>query len=138
MEPKNNTHQQPFVLIVENNGILARQIHLLLTAAGFQVLSSASAAEALTIIKQRLPDVILSSITLGALSGYDLLRRLRADYRYEHLPVVLMPNRFDEADLLLALDLKVTDLLPKPFDAYDLVDVIHGALPTREPARKAS
>lgn len=138
MQSENNTHSQPFVLIIEKNTLLANQLDLVLKMAGFQSLPVSSVVEALTVLKKRLPDVIVSSVNLGTFSGFDLLLRLRSDYRYAHLPVVLMPDQFSEDELMLALDLKVTDILPKPFDAYDLVDVIHGALPQHAPARKAS
>lgn len=135
---ENNANNQPFILIVENQIVLARQISFLLRMAGFQTVISTSTVEAMKVIKQHRPDVVLSSTTLNGLSGYDLLRRLRTDYRYEDLPVVLMPTSFNDDDLYLALDLKATDLLPKPFDAFELVDVIQGALLDNQPARKAS
>lgn len=78
------------VLIVDDNEKNRKLARDVLGAAGFETLEAESAASAISLALERLPDVVLLDLRLPDLDGTDVLRRLRADTRSAGIPVVAM------------------------------------------------
>lgn len=128
MAKVNPTLEGALILVVEDHAPLLRDLSFLLQVAGFDVLSAADGVEALALMKRQIPDLVLSDIDMPNLNGYDLLRQMRADKRLAAVPCVFMSGRDDYEHLMTALDLGAADYLPKPFDAYQLIDSVHLSL----------
>ena len=139
----NNNYDGARVLIVDDHAPLARNMAFLMQIAGFEAFTAFSAEEALELLDQHVVDVVIVDAHMPRLSGFDLLATLKANDHTAHLPVVMTSNRYTYHDLMHALDLGAAEFLPKPFDAYDLVEAACGAMrgePQTEmlPLRKAS
>lgn len=80
--------RRPLVLIVDDDERNARLARDVLEAAGLATVTAATAAEALAIARERLPDVVLMDLRLPDLDGTEAMRRLAGDERTTRIPVV--------------------------------------------------
>jgi adenylate cyclase len=97
-----------------------RLMHAILTPRGFTVLVAASGQEAISILGQRLPDVVLLDVLMPELDGYETCRRIRADPRTAFLPVVMV-TAGGERWRRRALEAGADDFITKPFDQAELL-----------------
>ena len=96
-----------------------------LRARGYEALTAASGAAALTAIESRQPDCIVLDLGLPGVGGLEVLRRLRT---WATTPVVILTARDDERDRATALELGADDYVTKPFAMGDLLARVRGAV----------
>ncbi len=113
------------ILIVDDDDLLRRSLAFSLEQAGFQVDTSASAEDALAVVAQRRPDLVLLDIMLPGIDGVAALRRFRDDFS---LPVIFLSARRRELDQILGLELGAEDYITKPFNPDVLIARIHAVL----------
>jgi DNA-binding response OmpR family regulator len=113
------------ILMVDDDDLLRRSLAFSLEQAGFQVDTSASAEDALAMVAQRRPDLILLDIMLPGIDGVTALRRFRDDFS---LPVIFLSARRRELDQILGLELGAEDYITKPFNPDVLIARIHAVL----------
>ncbi len=116
------------ILLVEDHAPLLRNIAFILEVAGFDVMTAHNGAEALALLKRHTPDMIVSDLNMPEVDGAALLQMVRADARWSSLPFIMLSSRYSYDDLMRVLDLGADEFLPKPFDAYELIDAIQMAL----------
>ena len=76
--------------------------------------------EAMRALENLRPDLLLLDLIMPEVSGFDILRQVRAHQKFEHLPIIILTSSSDNKDKLLALDLGATDFLAKPVDPSEL------------------
>jgi two-component system KDP operon response regulator KdpE len=106
------------VLLVEDERALLRSLSMVLTARGYEVHAAASGGDGLTAAAAHPPDVVVLDLGLPDLSGFDVIRRLRAT---SAVPVVVLSARAGSGDKITALDLGADDYVVKPFDVGELL-----------------
>lgn len=121
------------ILLVEDEPGIQELLKLNLGMAGHQVIVSGDAEGALHYLKSALPDVILLDWMLPGMSGIELCRRLRADKRYQPVPIIMLTARGEEQDRVAGLDTGADDYLTKPFSPRELVSRIRAVLRRRAP-----
>jgi two-component system cell cycle response regulator DivK len=95
--------QPPLVLIVDDNEQNAKLARDVLRADGLETLTATTAAEAIALAREHLPDVILMDMRLPDMTGADAARTLAAGTRTATIPVVaLSALRLDDRDWLVA------------------------------------
>jgi two-component system phosphate regulon response regulator PhoB len=122
------TFVKPLILIVEDEAALQKLLAYNLEAAGFEVAQAFDGEEALTLLAERTPDLIVLDWMIPQLSGLELLRRIRRRPEHAHIPVVMLTARTEEADRLRGLELGADDYLTKPFSPAELVARIRAVL----------
>ncbi len=121
------------ILLVEDEPGIQELLKLNLGQAGHTVTATDDAEGALQYLKTTLPDVILLDWMLPGMSGIDLCRRLRADKRYQPVPIIMLTARGEEQDRVTGLDTGADDYLTKPFSPRELVSRIRAVLRRRAP-----
>ena len=121
------------ILLVEDEPGIQELLKLNLGQAGHQVTATDDAEGALQYLKTALPDVILLDWMLPGMSGIDLCRRLRADKRYQPVPIIMLTARGEEQDRVAGLDTGADDYITKPFSPRELVSRIRAVLRRRAP-----
>jgi len=121
------------ILLVEDEPGIQELLKLNLGQAGHKVTAADDAEGALQYLKTTLPDVILLDWMLPGMSGLDLCRRLRADKRYQPVPIIMLTARGEEQDRVSGLDTGADDYITKPFSPRELVSRIRAVLRRRAP-----
>jgi two-component system, OmpR family, phosphate regulon response regulator PhoB len=112
---------RPVVLVVEDETALQQVLAYNLERAGFAVEQAFDADEALTLIAERTPDLIVLDWMLPYMSGLELCRQLRRKAATANLPVIMLTARTEEPDRLRGLDTGADDYVTKPFSIDELV-----------------
>jgi DNA-binding response OmpR family regulator len=110
----------PHILIVEDQSNTAEMLASFFTAQGYEVTSVGWGKDALAFVQQTIPDLVMLDIRLPDIDGYEVCRRLRAQRRTEHVPVVFLTERGERGDKLMGLELGAVDYVTKPFDVQEL------------------
>lgn len=106
---------QPHVLVVEDEDALSELLQYNLKKEGFRVSVAADGEEALMLVEERQPDVVVLDWMLPKISGIEVCRRLRSRQETRNLPIVMLTARGEEADRIRGLDTGADDYIVKPF-----------------------
>jgi two-component system phosphate regulon response regulator PhoB len=109
------------LLIVEDDGALADLLVYQFTKEGFAVTATASGEEALILIDEAKPDLVILDWMIEGVSGIEVCRRLRRDSRTRELPIIMLTARGSEEDRVRGLDTGADDFVSKPFSPKELV-----------------
>ena len=121
------------ILIVEDEPAIAELLAVNLRHAGHCPILAGSAEEALRLIRDILPDVMLIDWMLPGMSGVALARELRAGARTREIPLILLTARSEEADTIAGLDAGADDYITKPFSPKELLARIRALLRRKAP-----
>jgi DNA-binding response OmpR family regulator len=116
------------IIIVEDDEDIGDSIRYNLEREGFRVRVAQTGEQALRLILDRPPDLILLDLNLPHMSGFEICRRLRAEPATARVPIVILTARTDESDKVLGLELGADDYVTKPFGLRELVARIRAAL----------
>ena len=106
------------VLIVDDEPPIRKLLRLGLNTQGYQTIEAPNAKTALNVLAEN-PDLIILDLGLPDMPGHELLRTIRA--RNEHVPIIVLSSRGDEAGKVQALDLGADDYITKPFGMNELL-----------------
>ncbi len=121
---------KPVVLVIDDNATNLKLAHWVLTSEGFDVVSVESAEEALAILSDQRPDLLLVDIALPGLSGLELTRMLRARADTRNLPIVAMTASAMKGDEAKALDAGCNAYLAKPVNTRILASQLRQVIAT--------
>ena len=121
------------ILVVEDEPQVQELVAVNLEHAGHRVRRASSAGEAVTSIREELPDVLILDWMLPDESGISLTRRLREDERTRSLPILMLTARAMEQDKISGLEAGADDYLTKPFSPKELAARIKAVLRRRAP-----
>jgi two-component system cell cycle response regulator DivK len=119
---------RPLVLIVEDQHEL-RQLYVQeLALSGFDVIEAANGVDAITHTASHTPDVVLMDLSLPILDGWEATRRLKADDRTAHIPIVALTANDGSGELQRATSAGCDWFVPKPCPPDALVTEIRRVL----------
>jgi putative two-component system response regulator len=111
---------RPTILVVEDEPHIREVLSGLLGALGYRLLMAASAEQALDALSVVTPDLVLTDVHLGAMSGIELCAQLKADPRYELMPVVILTAVGDLEARVAGLAAGADDFFTKPVEFVEL------------------
>ena len=112
--------ERPTILVVEDDPDVREVLGELLGERGYRAVTAASAEQALEVVNVVVPDLILTDVHMGAMSGLELCARLKADPRYEFTPVVMLTAVADLDSRIAGLAAGADDFFPKPVELGEL------------------
>ena len=112
--------ERPTILVVEDEPHIREVLAGLLGALGYRLLMAISAEQALDALNVVSPDLVLTDVHLGAMSGIELCARLKADPRYELMPVVILTAVGDLEARVAGLAAGADDFFTKPVEFVEL------------------
>ncbi len=125
------------ILIVEDEEALVTLISYNLEAAGYQVVSTGTSDDAMFLLKESPPDLVILDWMLPGASGIEICRQIRAGAATRNLPVIMLTARGEEADKLRGLATGADDYMVKPFSVAELLARIKGLLRRAAPEKTA-
>lgn len=125
---------QPTVLVVEDEPAQREVLKYNLAAEGFTPLLAEDGEEALLMVREALPDLIVLDWMLPVISGIEVCRRIKADVRLRQIPVIMLSARGDEADRVRGLETGADDYVVKPYSVAELIARLRTQLRRIRPA----
>ena len=116
------------IVIVEDDEDIADSIRYNLDREGFRVRVAPSGEDALHLILERPPNLVLLDLNLPHLNGFEICRRLRAEAATARVPILILTARTGESDKVLGLNLGADDYITKPFSMRELVARVNAVL----------
>ncbi len=116
------------VLVVDDDPFIARLLEIELRAAGYAVRVASDGEQALALVHEELPDLVLADVMMPNMDGFELTRRLRRDSRTSSVSVIMLTARGLSADKLEGFSVGADDYIVKPFDTPELLARIRGVL----------
>ncbi len=121
------------ILVVEDEPAIRELVVLNLQQAGHRPVVAGSAEQALALVRESLPDMILLDWMLPGMSGVEFARRLKADGRTRDVPIIMLTARGDEQDKITGLETGADDYITKPFSPREMNARIKAVLRRRAP-----
>ncbi len=121
------------ILLVEDEPGIQELVKFNLTQGGHAVLCADSAEQAVGMVRETLPDLVLLDWMLPGMSGIELAKKFRADSRMKNVPIIMLTARGDERDKVLGLETGADDYITKPFSPRELSARIKAVLRRRAP-----
>jgi len=121
------------ILIVEDEPAIMELVSFTVKAAGWDAVRAPSATHAWESLKGKIPDLILLDWMLPDQSGLQLLSRLRADFNFKAVPVIMLTAKGLEEDKIAGLDRGADDYITKPFSPRELTARINALLRRNNP-----
>lgn len=127
-------NQQLTVLIVEDEIAIVTMLRYNLEKEGFRVLATGDGEEAVTMVKDHKPDIIVLDWMLPGMTGIEVCKQLRWNQDTKNIPIIMLSARGEEGDRIRGLDTGADDYMVKPFSPSELVSRIKAVFRRIRPA----
>lgn len=122
------------ILIVEDEAALVELLRYNFEQEGFRTSAAADGEEALVMVSEDPPDIVVLDWMLPLMSGLDVCRQLRRRPETRNIPIIMLTARGEEADRIRGLNSGADDYIPKPFSPRELVARVRAVLRRARPA----
>ncbi len=116
------------ILVVDDEPILLDSLTDTLCLQGFNVLKASNGLEALDILREQLPDLILADIMMPGMNGYQFYQRVRQNPEWLRIPFIFLTAKGESEDVRFGKELGADDYLMKPILPEDLIAAVIGRL----------
>ncbi len=116
------------ILLVEDEKVLIETVTLRLEAFGYEVISAYDGFEGLEKAKKEKPDLIILDLMLPKMDGYKVCGLLKADTRYNKIPIIMFTARAQESDKKMGQEVGADAYITKPFEPQVLLEKIRELL----------
>jgi len=124
---------KPLILIVEDEAALVTMLRYNLEKEGYRACDAGDGEEALTMVAERKPDLVLLDWMLPSLSGIEVCRQLRRKPSTRELPIIMLTARGEEGDKIRGLNTGADDYMAKPFSLPELMARVRALLRRVQP-----
>ncbi|MFA8341569.1 MAG: response regulator [Rhodothermaceae bacterium] len=116
------------ILIIEDDKSVRNSLVDLLRCSGYNTDSAVNGREALEIINESQPDLIISDIMMPEINGVDLLKKLRSQSNTASLPVIFLTAKAEYSDIRAGMNIGADDYILKPFKANEILQAVETRL----------
>lgn len=113
------------ILVVDDEPRYLRLMEANLVTEGYQVLKATNGQEAVEIVAEKHPELVLMDIMMPVLDGFGACERVR---EFSNVPIIIVTARGSESDRVRGLDLGADDYIVKPFSAIELLARVRAVL----------
>ena len=121
-------NQRYSLLLVDDDPEILTLLQAKFKDEPFDVFTAPEGASALSLIRNKKPDLIVLDVRMPGLSGLEICRFLKADKNTRDIPIIILSARSDEIDRVLGLEFGADDYVTKPFNSQELILRIHNVL----------
>jgi DNA-binding response OmpR family regulator len=116
---------QRTIMVVEDEPSIREVVSLYLNRAGFNVVDVGNGHEALSLLEESLPDLVILDLMLPGVDGYHITSQLREK---GDIPIIMLTARRSETDRIAGLEMGADDYVVKPFSPQELVSRVRAVL----------
>lgn len=124
----------PTVLVVEDEAAQREVLAYNLESEGFQVARAENGEEALILVEEQAPDLIVLDWMLPNVSGIEVCRQLKARTETRNVPIIMLSARAEEVDRVRGLETGADDYVVKPYSVVELMARVRTQLRRTRPA----
>lgn len=128
METENGKRNAPVILIVDDISVNVTILENILTHEGYETMTALSVQEALELMKQTRPDLILSDLSMPEIDGLEFCRMLKSDQLTREIPFIFITVLNTSKEKEEAFLAGAVDFIPKPFDNVEVLMRVHNHL----------
>lgn len=130
--------QKTKILLIEDEEDIASLIKLQAEIEGYRIHVEQDGLNGYLALEREEPDLILLDIMLPGLNGLDLCRKIKANPKYNLIPIIILSAKSEEVDVVVGLELGADDYVPKPFSLKVLFSRIRAVLRRGKETEKGS
>ena len=112
------------LLLVEDDFYSAETLKYALEAKGHNVILATNGKDALTVVNNGHPQLIILDVMMPKMDGYHFCRLLKFDTRFKHIPIIFVSSKIQDADRELGLACGGNEYIAKPYDLNMLTDTV--------------
>jgi chemosensory pili system protein ChpA (sensor histidine kinase/response regulator) len=120
----------PLALVVDDSITVRRVTQRLLERNGMRVLTAKDGLEAIGVMQDHRPDIILLDIEMPRMDGYEFAKQVRNNPDTEELPIIMITSRVGDKHRARAIEVGVNDYLGKPYQERELLEAVRHLLRT--------
>jgi len=120
---------QQYILVVDDDEHIAQLVQINLERAGYRVQTAPNGAAALDQVALEKPGLVILDVMMPQMSGFETLKKLKANPEVNHIPVIMLTVRSSETDTADAWKIGVDAYLYKPFEPSELLAFVKRFLP---------
>ncbi|MEL7039995.1 MAG: phosphate regulon transcriptional regulator PhoB [Pseudomonadota bacterium] len=125
---------KPFIVIAEDEQAVSELLRYNLESEGYETAIANDGDEAMLLLDERVPDLMLLDWMLPKVSGIEICRRVRTRHETANLPIIMLTARTEEADRIRGLETGADDYVTKPFSTNELMARVKAVLRRIRPA----
>jgi len=122
---------RPLALVVDDSITVRRVTERFLQRSGMRVVTAKDGLDAISVLADHKPDVILLDIEMPRMDGYEFASHVRNDDRVADVPIIMITSRVGDKHRARAIELGVNDYLGKPYQDGQLLEAIRRQLEDR-------
>jgi chemosensory pili system protein ChpA (sensor histidine kinase/response regulator) len=122
--PREKLDRRVVALVVDDSITVRRVTQRLLERNGMRVLTARDGMDAVAVMEEHVPDVVLLDIEMPRMDGYEVAAHMRGDPRLRNVPIIMITSRVGEKHRARALELGVDEYLGKPYQESQLLEAI--------------
>jgi len=124
-----------FAMVVDDSITVRRVTQRLLERYGMRVITAKDGVDALALLQENIPDVMLLDIEMPRMDGFELASHMRNDERFINIPIIMITSRTGEKHRNRAMEIGVNRYLGKPYQEGELVEQIQSLVGKFNPER---
>ncbi len=113
------------VMVVDDSITVRKVTTRLLERQGFEVLTAKDGIDAMSVMQDRLPDMMLLDIEMPRMDGFELASHMRNDERLRHIPITMITSRTGDKHRERARQIGIDHYLGKPYQEHELLETIN-------------
>jgi signal transduction histidine kinase/DNA-binding response OmpR family regulator len=122
-----NAHKPAQILIVDDHEDNVALLRMILRSQGYTILTASDGLQALDVVQQTQPDLILLDVMMPRMSGYEVIEEVRRNHEV-YIPIMLITAKQDLSDKVKGLEVGADDFLPKPVQSAELIAKVRALL----------
>jgi chemosensory pili system protein ChpA (sensor histidine kinase/response regulator) len=124
--PEEKKAVAPLIMVVDDSLTVRKITSRLLAREGYEVVVAKDGVDALQLLQEHTPDVMLVDIEMPRMDGFELTKNVRGDAATKHIPIIMITSRTAEKHRSYAKELGVNAYLGKPYQEEELLGHIAG------------
>ena len=117
----NTTPKKPVILIIDDSAVTLQSLTLVLSDAGYTIITATGGLAALNLLQSEHPDLILLDVDMPDLDGYETCMNIKNNAVLDDIPIIFLSGLEDTFDIVRGFNAGATDYIVKPVATEDLV-----------------
>lgn len=116
---------KPLVMTVDDSKTIREMVSFTLKSANYDVLEAEDGVEALDVLKDKSPDLIITDVNMPNMDGITLIGKLREIEKFKSVPIIMLTTEHTDEKKVKGRSAGATGWIVKPFDPEKLIQVVN-------------